>query len=211
MRDLGGQWSKAPKPHISERVHDMVRPPGALKPRIQSAVNRLHSQVAKLDTMLESLQKRDAQLFSRIVEATQKQDAHTSRVLGAELAEIRKVTKILGGARTVMDRIEIRLTTCKDLGDTVVAIMPTVGLMRNLKSSLEKVLPGAGREIEQMASMLGGFMTESFVGDTSYDSDLAASAEAEKILQEAAAVAGSSADQKFPSVPASSEKAASVR
>ena len=67
-----------------------------------------------------------------------------------------------------LEQIELRLTTCSDLGDTVVAIMPTMGLMKNLKSSLGKVMPGAEAEIGQMAEMLGGFMTESFSGDAAF-------------------------------------------
>ena len=151
--------------------------------------------------MLTHLQERDAKLFQRIVEATQKHDTHTSAVLGSELAEIRKVSKILGNARIALEQIELRLTTTNDLGDTIVAIMPTMGLMRNLKSSLGKIMPGAEQEIGQMADMLGGFMTESFAGDATFGIDESTNAESEAILKEAAAVAESSTGQMFPSVP----------
>ena len=163
-------------------------------------------QIKKLDSMLTNLQERDAKLFQRIVEATQKHDIQTSKVLGNELAEIRKVTKILSSARIALEQIELRLTTCSDLGDTVVAIMPTMGLMKNLKSSLGKIMPGAEQEIGQMAEMLGGFMTESFSGDAAFGIDETTnSAESEKILKEAAAVAESSTGQMFPSVPTESQ------
>ena len=62
--------------------------------------------------MLTSLQERDAKLFQRVVEATQNHDAQTTKVLGNELAEVRKVTKILSSARMALERIELRLTTC---------------------------------------------------------------------------------------------------
>ena len=150
---------------------------------------------------------KNAKIFERIVEATQKHDTQTSKVLGNELAEIRKVTKILSSARIALEQIELRLTTCSDLGDTVVAIMPTMGLMKNLKSSLGKIMPGAEQEISQMAEMLGGFMTESFSGDASFSMDETTNAESEKILKEAAAVAESSADQMFPSVPTDTQEA----
>ena len=151
--------------------------------------------------MLTNLQDRDAKLFQRIVEATQKHDTQTSKVLGNELAEVRKVTKILSSARIALEQIELRLTTFNDLGDTVVAIIPTMELMKNLKSSLRKVMPGAEQEINQMAEMLGGFMTESFSGDAAFGTDETMTAESESILKEAAAVAESSAGQMFPSVP----------
>jgi division protein CdvB (Snf7/Vps24/ESCRT-III family) len=81
--------------------------------------------------------------------------------------------------------------------------MPTMGLMKNLKSSLGKIMPGAEQEINQMADMLGGFMTESFSGDGAFGIDETTSMESEKILQEAAAVAENSTGNLFPPVPTS--------
>jgi len=89
--------------------------------------------------------------------------------------------------------------------------MPTMGLMKNLKSSLGKVMPGAEQEIGQMAEMLGGFMTESFSGDAAFGIDETTNAESEKILKEAAAVAESSTEKMFPSVPTDSYAATSTK
>ena len=201
MSNLQNKWSKQPQPTITEKINDTIKPKGALKPRVENGIKKLRLQIKKLDSMLTNLQDRDAKLFQRIVEATQNHDTQTSKVLGNELAEVRKVTKILSSARIALEQIELRLTTFNDLGDTVVAIMPTMGLMKNLKSSLGKVMPGAEQEIGQMAEMLGGFMTESFSGDAAFRTDETMTAESESILKEAAAVAESSAGQMFPSVP----------
>ena len=206
MSNLHNKWSKQPQPGISEKIGDTLKPKGPLKPRVQNAIKKLQLQISKLDSMLNSLRERDAKIFERIVEATQKHDTQTAKVLGNELAEIRKVSKILSGARIALEQIELRLTTCSDLGDTVVAIMPTMGLMKNLKSSLGKIMPGAEQEIGQMAEMLGGFMTESFSGDASFGIDETTNAESEKILKEAAAVAESSTGQMFPSVPTETQE-----
>ena len=211
MSNLSSKWSNQPKTGIAEKINDSIKPKGPLKPRISNAVKKLQLQINKLDSMLTNLQERDAKLFQRIVEATQKHDIQTTKVLGNELAEIRKVTKILSSARIALEQIELRLTTCSDLGDTVVAIMPTVGLMKNLKSSLGKIMPGAEQEIGQMAEMLGGFMTESFSGDAAFGVDETTNSESENILKEAAAVAESSTGQMFPSVPTSTQEASTAK
>ena len=211
MPNLSENWSKQPKPGITEKIGHTIKPKSALKPRVQEGIRRLQLQIKKLDSMLTNLQERDAKLFQRIVDATQKHDIQTSKVLGSELAEVRKVTKILSNARIALERIELRLTTCSDLGDTVVTIMPTMGLMRNLKSSLGKIMPGAEQEISQMAEMLGGFMTESFSGDSAFGLDPTTNSESESILKEAAAVAESSAGQMFPSVPTNTHQATSTK
>ena len=205
MGSLHNNWSKQPQPSISEKISDTVKPKGPLKPRVENAIKKLQLQIKKLDSMLTNLQERDAKLFQRVVEATQNHDTQTSKVLGNELAEVRKVIKILGSARIALEQIELRLTTSRDLGDTVVAIMPTMGLMKNLRSSLGKIMPGAEQEINQMGEMLGGFMTESFSGDGAFGMDETTNSESEKILKEAAAVAESSTGQLFPSVPTNSQ------
>ena len=205
MGNLHNNWSKQPQSSISEKFSDTVKPKGPLKPRVETAIKKLQLQIKKLDSMLTNLQERDAKLFQRIVEATQNHDTQTSKVLGNELAEVRKVTKILSSARIALEQIELRLTTSRDLGDTVVAIMPTMGLMKNLRSSLGKIMPGAEQEINQMGEMLGGFMTESFSGDGAFGMDETTNSESEKILKEAAAVAESSTGQLFPSVPTNSQ------
>jgi len=211
MPNLTKDWSKQPQPTISEKINDTIKPKGALKPRVQDGIKKIRIQIKKLDTMLTNLQERDVKLFQRIVDATQKHENQTAKVLGNELAEIRKVIKILSGARIALEQIELRLTTFSDLGDTVVTIMPTMGLMKNLKSSLGKVMPGAEQEIGQMAEMLGGFMTDSFSGDSAFGMDAITTAESESILKEAAAVAESSTGEMFPSVPTSTKQATSTK
>lgn len=211
MPSFQNKWSKPASPGFTERINDAVKPKGPLKPRVELAIKRLQAQISKLDNMLTKLKQRDEKIFQRIVIATQQHDAQTSKVLSNELAEIRKVSKILGNARMALEQIELRLTTAHDLGDTVVTIMPTIGLMRNLKSSLAKFMPGADQEINKMAEMLGGLMTDTFSGDAAFGIDESTNAESDKILQEAAAVAESSVDNKFPNTPTESEIPSSTR
>lgn len=203
MPDLQNKWNKQHKPGITDKINDTFNPKGALKPKIENGIKQLQIQISKLDSMIVKLNERDSKLFKRIVEATQLHDVNTSRILSKELVEVRKTTKILGNARISLEQIELRLTTYHDLGDTVVTIIPTIGLMKNLKSSLVKFMPNADQEINQMAQMLGGFMTDSFSSDATFGMDETTTSESEKILQEATAVAESSLNDRFPSTPTS--------
>ena len=202
MSKFQNKWSKPESPGMSQRISDALKPKGALKPRVEMAVKRLQAQISKLDNMLTKLKQRDEQIFKRIVTATQQHDTHTSKVLSNELGEVRKVSRILGNARMALEQIELRLTTFHDLGDTVITIMPTIGLMKSLKSSLVKFMPEADQEVNRMTEMLGGLMTETFSGDTSLGVEPSTNAESDKILQEAAAIAESAVNDKLPSMPA---------
>jgi division protein CdvB (Snf7/Vps24/ESCRT-III family) len=201
MTTFANNWQRPQTPSIGERFNDAIKPKGALKPRMETAVKRLQTQISKLDGMITKLKQRDEKLFKRIVVATQQHDLTASKVLSKELAEVRKVTKLLGNARMALEQIELRLSTFHDLGDTVATIMPTIGLMKNLRSSLIKFMPEADRELGGMTEMLNGLMTDTFHGgDFGIDSE-ATTEESEKILQEAAAVAEAAVNDKLPSMP----------
>ena len=202
MGSLSNRWSKPQKPGISERLNSVLKPQGALKPRVETGIKKLQVQISKLDNMLSSLNARDEKIFHRIVTSTQQHDTHTANTLSKELAEVRKVRRVLGNARMAIEQIELRLTTFHDLGDTVVTVMPTIGLMKNMKSSLAKFMPGADQELNNMAEMLGGLMTETFQStDASIGADAVMDAESEKIMQEASAVAEQQSVDKFPTIP----------
>ena len=201
MPNFDKTWSRTESPSVTGKIRDAVKPQGALKPRIQNAVNKLQVQISKMDSMLTRLRERDAQLFRRIVTAMQQHDTSASRVLSNELAEIRKVTRMLGNARMSLEQVQLRLTTIHDLGDAMVAIGPAMSTMKGLKSSLGRFMPEADSELNSMTQTLNGLMVESLAGDSfNVESDVS-SEETEKILQEASAVAEQQIGDKFPSVP----------
>ena len=201
MPNCDKTWARQETQSVTGKIRDAVQPQGALKPRIQTAVNKLQVQISKMDSMLGKLHERDAQLFKRIVTAMQQHDTSTSKVLSNELAEIRKVTKMLGNARMSLEQVQLRLTTIHDLGDAMVAIGPAMSTMKGLKSSLGRFMPEADSELNAMTQTLNGLMMDSLAGDSfSLETD-SSSEETEKILQEASAVAEQQIGDKFPSVP----------
>ena len=202
MGNFTDKWAKPQRQVLMDKITDTVKPKGALKPRVETAVKRLQAQIAKMDGMVNKLKQRDQEIFQKIVVATQQHDTYSSKVLSNELVEVRKVGKILGNAKMGLERIELRLTTFHDLGDTVVTLMPTIGLMNGLKSSLVKFMPGADQEIGRLTEMLGGLMTDTFSSsDSTFGVEESTNSESEGILAEAAAVAESQSGDKFPSVP----------
>ena len=204
MTGFDKTWTRPESVGISEKLRETVKPQGALKPRIEQAVNKLQGQISKMDSMLSKLRERDAQLFKRIVAAMQHHDAATSRVLSNELAEIRKVSKMLGNARMALEQVQLRLSTIHDLGDAMVAIAPAMSTMKGLKSSLGRFMPEADSELNAMTQTLNGLMMDSLAGgDFNVDTD-ASNEETERILQEASAVAEQQIGDRFPSVPSPS-------
>ena len=95
MPNFDKNWARQETQSVTGKLRDAVKPQGALKPRIQTAVNKLQVQISKMDSMLTKLRERDAQLFQRIVAAMQQHDAAASKVLSNELAEIPRYQRCL--------------------------------------------------------------------------------------------------------------------
>jgi|TARA_B100001167_G_scaffold177370_1_gene131733 division protein CdvB (Snf7/Vps24/ESCRT-III family) len=205
MPTFSKTWAQQETAGMAAKFRDTVKPQGALKPRIQNAVNKLQVQTTKMDAMLTKLDQRDQQLFTRVVTAVQQHDTSASKVLSNELAEIRKVKKMLGGARMSLEQVQLRLSTIHDLGDAMVAIGPAMSTMKGLQSSLGKFMPEADSELNTMTQTLNGLMVDSLSGDAfNMESDVS-NEETDKILQEASAVAEQQIGDKFPSVPSIDE------
>ncbi len=201
MTSFEKTWAQREVKSMTEKIRDTVKPQGALKPRIQTAVNKLQVQTSKMDVMLTKLHQRDQQLFDRIVTATQSHDTPTSRVLSSELAEVRKVSRVLGNARNSLEQVQLRLTTIHDLGDAMIAIGPAMSTMKELKPTMSKFMPEADSELNTMTETLNGLMVDSLSGDSFEMQDNAMTEETNSILQEAEAVASQQTDEKFPSIP----------
>ena len=194
-------WARQETKGMTEKIRDAIKPQGALKPRIQTAVTKLQGQTSKMDVMLTRLHERDQQLFARIVTSMENHDTSASKVLSSELAEVRKVSRMLGNARTSLEQVQIRLSTIHDLGDAMISIGPAMSTMKGLKSSLSSFMPEADSELNSMTETLNGLMVDSLSNDTfTMESDIV-NEETDAILQEASAVAEQQTDEKFPSVP----------
>ena len=194
-------WARQATASMTSKLSDTLKPQGALKPRIQNAVNKLQAQTSKMDAMLNKLEQRDQQLFQRVVVAVQNHDKSASAVLSNELVEVRKVKKTLGNARMSLEQVQLRLSTIHDLGDAMVAIGPAMGTMKSLQGSLGKFMPEADSELNSMTETLNGLMVDSISGDSFNMESDASSEETNAILQEASAVAEQQAGEKFPTVP----------
>jgi division protein CdvB (Snf7/Vps24/ESCRT-III family) len=202
MTGFDKTWSNQNRANASEKLKESLRPQGPLKPRIETAVNKLQLQTSKLDTMIAKLNERDASLFRRVVEAMQRHDADSAKVLSNELSEVRKISKTLGQAKMALEQVSMRLSTIHDLGDAMVALGPAMSSIKGLKPSLGRFVPGADSEINNMQNLLGSIMTESLQSNSlGIELNAGGGGDIDQIMMEASAVAEQKVNDKFPSIP----------
>lgn len=197
------RWeSKREEQPFSNKLKEAVRPPGPLKPRLDFAVRRIELQVQKLDQATERFDQRDKTIFARIVDAYTKHDTARANVFASELAEIRKMEKLIINARLALEQIVLRLRTVSELGDVVSTLGPAVGVLRSVRAGLVSVFPEAESELGEIGNMLSGIMIEAGQGSGMTLNFDTVNEDATKILTEAATVAEQRVKDKFPELPA---------
>jgi division protein CdvB (Snf7/Vps24/ESCRT-III family) len=186
---------------FTDRIKDAVKPPGPLKPRLDFAVRRIELQVQKLDQATERFNQRDKAIFARIVDAYTKHDSSRANVFANELAEVRKMERLIINARLALEQIVLRLRTVSELGDVVSTLGPAVGVLRSVRAGLVSVFPEAENELGEIGNMLSGIMIEAGQGSGMTLNFDTVNEDAAKILTEAATVAEQKIKDKFPELP----------
>jgi len=205
MNAFDKNWSNKNRVSAGDKLKEALATQGPLKPRLETASNKLQLQISKLDAIVTKLNERDASLFRRVVDAVQRHDTDTTRVLSNELAEVRKVSRTLGQAKMAFEQVSMRLSTIHDMGDIMVALGPAITSIKSLKPGLGRFVPGADSEINTMQTLLNGIMMESLQGgSTGIEINTGSGSDIDQIMMEASAVAEQKMNDKFPSIPASS-------
>ena len=187
---------------ITSKLKEAVRPPGPLKPRLDFAVRRIELQVQRLDKTNERFSERDKSIFARIVDSYSKHDMPRANVFANELAEIRKMEKMIMHARLALEQIVLRLKTVSELGDVVTTLAPAVSVLRSVRTGMSSIFPEAERELGSIGNLLNGIIIDAGQSTGLTINFESANEDAQKILTEAATVAEQKIKDKFPELPA---------
>jgi len=205
------KWVKSNEPGLGEKLQNAVKPAGPLKPRIEQASRRLQLQISRLESITYKLKEKDQAIFRKIVGAIQQHDTQYSTVLSNELAQIRKMGKMVNHAKLALEQIQIRLGTITELGDVVVTLSPAMAVVKNIGAGLSGMMPEVDNEMGEISQLLGGILMDAGqVGGYTINFD-SANEEATKILEEAASVAENKMKDKFPDLPATIDEGTATK
>jgi len=195
------RWKEKPQqPSFLSKIKDAGKPSQGLKKQISTVLQRIEVQKQKLNNAQSRFEKRDVALFKRTVKALSERDTMRANVLAGELAEIRKVEKMLMHASLALESVSLRLNTVSELGDVVTVLAPAAGVLNNIRSGMSGVFPEAGRELEDIGTLLTDIVSTTHQ-DTGVPVNIrTASLEAEKILEEAETAAERKLKAQLPEV-----------
>lgn len=199
---ISNSWNKTGGESISQKVMGKVKPDEPLKNKIDYAQKKLQFQISKLDSINEKLKKKHDTIFEKIVNAQRKNQTGYAQAYAGELAQVRKMKNMVGGAKLSMEQIKLRLDTVSELGDVVVTLSPCMSIIKGLSPSLSGIMPEANASMQDLSDVLGDVMAGSSVemGDA-FDSGKETNPDTLAILEEAHSVIAGQTESAIPDVP----------
>jgi len=195
------RWnSKEKDSSILSKIKDSGKPSQGLKQQIVTVIQRINGQKNKLNNASRRFEQRDLTLFKRITKALTERDTMRANVLASELAEIRKVEKMLMHAGLALESVSIRLKTVSELGEVMTVLAPAAGVLNSIRGGMSGIFPEAGREIENIGSLLNDIVSTTNQDIRSPVDIKSAGLEATKILKEAEDAASKRLREQFPEV-----------
>ena len=182
-------------------LKSVVNPPPPLKPRMDFAIRKLELQVNKLNQANERFSQKDKALFAKLVDAYAKHDTAHANIYATELAEVRKMTRLIMNASLALDQVMLRLRTCTEFGDMVANLGPAIGVLRSVSNCIGGVLPEAENELGEIGNMLSGLVFDAGLNCGTNMNFNNMNEDTAKILAEAATVAEQKVSANFPELP----------
>jgi division protein CdvB (Snf7/Vps24/ESCRT-III family) len=196
------KWeSKREESSFTNSIREAVRPPAPLKSRLDNAIRRLELQIHKLDQSSERFTQKDRALFTKIVDSYAKHDTAHANVYANELAEVRRMERLVMNARLALDQVLLRLRTVTEFGDIVSTLGPCISVLRSINVGLCGVLPEAENELGDISNMLSGLMFDCGTSSGMSLNFNNVNEDASKILAEAATVAEQKINANLPELP----------
>ncbi len=196
------RWQAPPaRETVGKKIKDFVNPPAPLKTQIINAVHRISTQIHKIDYSLGRLQAYDKQLFEKTVNALIEGDRNRAAMYANEIAEIRKMARVLMTVRFALEKVKIKLETTLVMGDVHANLAPAIAALKQVAGYLKGMMPDVYTELLEIDEALQATMIQTTAHvPINMDSTLL-DEEAQKILRDANIVAEQRMRQEFPELP----------
>ena len=205
MGILNNNWNKQEKEPMLSKMKGKINSQPPMKHQIESTQRSLQAMIAKLDQKCLGLKSQDDGLFNKIVIATQKHETDRASAYANELAEVRKMNKMVTQSKLALEQIALRLNTVSELGDVVVTLTPAMGVIRDIQSGVMNILPEAEHEISEINGLLSGILVDAGqIGGHNINFENS-NVESQQIMDEASAIADEKMKEQFPDLPSAAD------
>jgi len=204
MGYIAKNWREVKNGILSQKFLDRVRPETTLKNKIDGAGKKMECQILRLEQTHNKLKQNYDYIFKKIVDAKLSRNESGARSYAVELHELRKVKKMIGGAKLAMEQVQLRLNTVSELGDIVVTLSPCMSLIKGLAPSISTLMPQMHTSMEDLSNMFSDMLTDSSLSQESMTPIYQGNTDTDTILQEAHNVIEGKTRTAMPEPPTTS-------
>lgn len=172
-----------------------------LKPRVDAVMNQVNSQVSKLDIILNEIKTKDYETFRSMLSSIKDNNNLNSRISLSNLAQIRKLIKIVGLSKVVFENLNIKLSTVSSIIDLISVLSPGIALVKNVRSSLISYIPESRYEIGSISDLIGGILIDAGQIGSYIINFETANEKASYLINEASLIAEQKIKEEFPDLP----------
>jgi division protein CdvB (Snf7/Vps24/ESCRT-III family) len=194
------RWEKKGDPSTYDKMVEVIRPSDPLKSKLEASIKRIEIEINRLDQSHDRLQKHDKALFDKAVECQRMHDDKRASVYANEIAEIRKIERMILQTKLALEVVASRGRTSTELGDVAVSLLPTIEIMNELKMGIAAVTPQAENGLGELGDLLSGMAVDTGIVMNPITFD-AVNDDASRILGEAQYLAESKMNNGFPELP----------
>jgi len=146
---------------------------------------------------------RDKELFERLVQAQASRDRSRASILASEIEEIRKQRILLENTKLSLESIVLRLRTVYEYGDFISSVTPIAENLQSVEGRFSQILPNISNDLRKIGIDLDGFSVGEKKGAEVGLDFKTSSTDVQKILGDAAMMAGSHGKRDIPDRPSS--------
>ncbi|MBS7609203.1 hypothetical protein KEJ36_03880 [Candidatus Bathyarchaeota archaeon] len=185
--------------HWDKGGHIFNRKP--LRRKVSDVLYKLKVQETRLAERIAQMEARDKELFQKCSQSRALGDNQRAALYANECAELRKVSKAIMRAHYALEQVTLRLETILDYGDITIMVKPLREVVGSLSKQLSGIIPEVSRELDSVDEDLNSMVLE--IGESiAPGSEVIASTEANRILEEASAIAEQRIQERFPELQA---------
>lgn len=174
----------------------------AFQDSLKEAVGMLKIQEQNLDRIYSRIKTRDEQLFKEVEKALVERDNSRALVYANEVAQVRKMGKIILSNKLALERVILRLEDTIDFKETLKVLGPIVNVVNKVGGEIRNVAPQVADSLRQIEDMMNRVLIQ--VGEVSgYEPYVSTGSEADQILKEASVLASQKMKTSFPEIPES--------
>jgi len=167
-------------------------------------VPKLKTQRFKIEKVIVRLRQRDAVLFKTCETALKAKNKERAVIYANELAEIRKLVKLISQTQILIERVVLRLETLKELSAAFADLKPALRILRTVTKRLTIIMPQMAYEMERVNESIDETLAMTTVSSTELNLPIDVKTPGgEEVLKEVSAFLEEKLTEKLPEPPVS--------